>query len=63
MAWEEAGLTTQTAVKNCIFVQSSAQAIWSHFLAMAPRNALTELPVHDITDGSELSGPSPTRKA
>jgi hypothetical protein len=54
LAWEEAGLTTQT-VKNCIFVQSSAQASWSHFLAVTPRNVLTELPVHDILDGSKMT--------
>jgi hypothetical protein len=51
LAWEEAGLATQT-VKNRIFVESSAQARWSHFLEVTPRNALTELPVHDIPDGS-----------
>jgi hypothetical protein len=56
LAWEEAGLTTQT-VKNHIFVQSTAQASWSHFLAVTPRNALTELPVHDIPDGSKLTDP------
>ncbi len=56
MAWEEAGLTTHT-VKNRIFVQSSAQARWNHFIAMTPRNALTELPVHDIPDESELVDP------
>jgi hypothetical protein len=44
-------------VKNRIFVQSSAQASWSHFLAVTPRNGLTELPVHDIPDGSELTDP------
>ncbi len=56
LAWEEAGLTIQT-VKNRIFVQSSAQAIWSHFIAITPRNTLTEQPVHDILDGSELVDP------
>ena len=56
LAWEEAGLTTQ-AVNNCIFVQSSAQARWSHFIAATPRNTLTELPVHDIQDGSEPIDP------
>jgi hypothetical protein len=30
LAWEEAGLTTQT-VKNRIYVQSSAQANWCRF--------------------------------
>ncbi len=44
-------------MKNRIFVESSAQASWSHFLAVTPRNALTELPVHDIPDGSELTDP------
>ncbi len=38
LAWEEAGLTTQT-VKNMIFVKSSAQANWRHFLECTPRNA------------------------
>ena len=56
LPWEEAGLTIQTA-KNRIFVQSSAQASWSHFLAVTPHNALTELSVHDIPDGSELTDP------
>ena len=54
--WEEAGLTTQT-VENRIFVQSSAHARWSHFIAVTPRNTQTELPVHDILDGSELVDP------
>jgi len=56
LAWEEAELTTQT-VKNRIFVQSSAQTRWSHFIAVTPRNTLTELPVHDIPYGSELVDP------
>jgi hypothetical protein len=56
LAWEEAGLTTQT-IKNRIFVQYSAQANWNHFIAMKPRNSLTELPVHGIPDGSELVDP------
>ena len=56
LAWEEAGLTTQT-VKNRIFVESFAQARWSHFVAVTPRNTLTELPVYDIPDGSELIDP------
>ncbi len=47
LAWEEAGLTTQT-VKSRIFVQFSAQANWSHLIAMTPRKTLTELPVHGI---------------
>jgi len=47
LAWEEAGLTTQRD-KNRIFVQHSAQANWKHFIAVTPRNSLTELPVHDI---------------
>jgi len=53
LAWEEAGLTNQT-VKNRIFVQSCAQASWSRFLDMTPRNMSTELPVHDISNDSEL---------
>ena len=56
LAWEEGGLTTQT-VKNRIYVQSSAQARWSHFIAVTQRNTATELPVHDIPDGSELVDP------
>ena len=56
MTWEEADLTTQT-VKNRIFLQSSAQANWSHFIAMTPRNALTELSVNDIPDVCELVDP------
>jgi hypothetical protein len=52
VAWEEAGLTTQTA-KNRIFVHASDRANWCRFLHATPRNALTELPVHDIPDGSE----------
>jgi hypothetical protein len=35
LAWEEDGLTTQT-VKNRIYVQSSTQASWCHFLDMTP---------------------------
>jgi len=56
LAWEEAGPTTHT-VKNRIFVQPSAHVSWSHFLAVTPRNVLTELPVHDIPDRSELTDP------
>ena len=56
LAWEETGLTTQT-VKNRIYVQSSAQARWSRFVAVAPHNTATKLPVHDILDGSELVDP------
>jgi hypothetical protein len=56
LAWEETSLTTHT-VKNRIFVQHSAQAKWNHFIAVTPRNSLTELPVHDIPDGSELVDP------
>jgi hypothetical protein len=53
LAWEEAGLTTQT-VKNRIFVQESAQRNWNSFLQRTPRNMQSALPVHDIPDGSEL---------
>ncbi len=56
LAWEEAGLTTQT-VKNRIFIQSSAQASWSHFIAVTPRKTLTGLLVPDIPGGSELVDP------
>ena len=52
LTWEEAKLTTQT-VENRICVQYSAQASWSRFLDLTPRNALTELPVHDIPHGSD----------
>jgi hypothetical protein len=56
LSWEEAGLTTQT-VKNRIYVQSSAQANWCRFLDLTPRNTQSELPVHDIPDGSERVDP------
>jgi hypothetical protein len=56
LAWEEAGLITQTT-NNKIFVQASTQAIWSHFLEVTPRNTLSELSVHDILDGSERVDP------
>ena len=56
MAWEEAGLTTQT-VKNKIYVQPSARANLCRFLECTPRNAQSELPVHDIPDGSERVDP------
>jgi hypothetical protein len=56
LAWKEAKLTMQT-VKNRIYVQSSAQASWCRFLNPTPRNALTELPVHDILNGNELVDP------
>ena len=56
LAWEEAGLTTHT-VKNHIYMQSSAQASWSNFIDVTPRNTLTELPVHDIPNGSHLVDP------
>ena len=52
LALEEAGLTTHT-VKNRMYVQSSAQANWCRFLDLTPSNAQSELPVHDIPDGSE----------
>jgi len=56
LAWEETGLTTQT-FKNRIYVQSSAQASWSRFIGLTPRNTLTELPVQDISDGSNMVDP------
>jgi len=49
-------LTTQT-VKSRIFVQSSAQAKWSRFLELTPRNTLTDLPVHDIPYGNDMVDP------
>ena len=56
LAWEEAGLTTQT-VKIRIYVQPSVQAKWCRFLDLTPRNAQSELPVHDIPAGSERMDP------
>jgi len=56
LAWEEASLTTQM-IKSRIYVQFSAQASWSRFLDLTPRNNQTELPVHDIPDGNELVDP------
>jgi len=56
LAWEEAGLTTHT-VKSRIYVQSSAQANWCRFLDLTPRNAQSELPVHNIPDGSKRVDP------
>ena len=40
-------------MKSRIYVQSSAQASWCRFLECIPRNAQSELPVHDIPDESE----------
>jgi hypothetical protein len=56
LAWEGARLTTQT-VNNRIYVQFSAQASWCRFLDLTPRNALTELAVHDIPYGNEIVDP------
>ncbi len=56
LAWEEAGLTTQT-VKNRIFVQPKARANWRRYMELAPRNELFELPVHEIPNGSERVDP------
>jgi hypothetical protein len=56
LAWEEAGPTTQT-VKNRIYVHRPAQANWCRFLDLTPRNTQSELPVHDIPDGSERVDP------
>jgi hypothetical protein len=56
IAWEEAGLTTQT-IKNRIFVQRSARAELGNYLDSTPRNSLTELPANDIQDGSERVDP------
>ena len=44
-------------MKNRIYVQPSAQANWCRFLDLTPRNARSELPVHDIPDGSERVDP------
>jgi hypothetical protein len=56
LAWEEACLACQTAQK-LIYMESSADASWSRFLDMTPRNNRTEHPVHDIPDVSELVDP------
>ncbi len=56
LAWEEAGLTTQK-VKNRVYVEPSAQASWIRFLDDTPRNAQSELPVHNIPDGGERVDP------
>jgi hypothetical protein len=53
VAWEEAGLTTQTK-KNKIFVQPSARSEWRQFLESTPRNPSLSLQVHLIPDGSTL---------
>ena len=38
-------------------MQSSAQANWCRFLECTPRNAQSDLPVHDIPDGSKRVEP------
>ena len=53
VAWEEAGLATQTA-KNRIFVQPSARNGWCRFLESTPRNPSFTLHVLCIPDGSTL---------
>ena len=53
VAWEEAGLTTQTK-KNNIFVQPSARNGWRQFLESTPRNPSLSLQVHLIPDGITL---------
>ena len=57
LAWNEAGLKAQS-VNNILFVQPSVQAGWNLFLCSTPRNSSSDLPVHDIPDGSELCEPS-----
>ncbi len=44
-------------MKKRIYVQPSAQAIRCRFLDDTPRNAQSELEVHDIPDGSERADP------
>ena len=44
-------------MKNRIHVQPSAQANWCRFLDDTPRSAESEIPVHDIPDGSERVDP------
>ncbi len=51
IAWQEAGLTTQT-IKNKLFVQPSAREGWVQFMETTPRNPEAPLPIHDILDGS-----------
>jgi len=59
VAWEEAGLTTQTT-KKMIFVQPSARCGWRSFLESTPppRNTSLSLQVHSIPDGSSLTDDS-----
>ena len=55
LAWSEAGLKTQS-VNNRLYVQPSAQLGWNHYLSTTPdgsESSSTNLPVHDIPDGSE----------
>ena len=56
IAWEEAGLATQT-IKTLISVQQAARAKWRHYTYSTPRNSLGELPMHGIPDGSERVDP------
>ena len=57
VAWEEVGLTTQTA-RNMIFVQPSARSGWRLFLESTPRNSSLSLQVHSIPDDSSLTDDS-----
>jgi hypothetical protein len=59
VAWEEAGLATQTP-KNMIFVQPSIYNGWRLFLESTPRNSSLSLRVHSIPDGSSLTDDSDT---
>ncbi len=56
IAWNEAGLTTQT-IKNRIYVQPFARQEWAQFLESASRDPLASLLIHDIPDGSYLIDP------
>ena len=57
VAWEEAGLTTQTK-KNMIFVQPSARNGWRQFMESTTRDPSLTLQVHSILDGSYLTDES-----
>ena len=56
LAWKEAGLKTHS-VKKRMFVQPSAQAGWNLIMCSTPCNSSSDLPVHDIPDGSESCDP------
>jgi hypothetical protein len=57
VAWEEAGLTTQTK-KNSFFVQPSARNGWRQFLESTTRDPSLTLQVHSILDVGYLTDES-----